>query len=182
MEWNHRFWDALRSCQPSVQTEAQQLRDGGLLVAAQQRLAFAAAFALHDGFLLAPREFTLAAVPTRVARPGTDGRPCHPHRAMMLDAAPLHLAGAYMPHLEIVRRARKQGWARHGGAGGIQLQREHEPRTEIAAAYMLAVFGASLPFKPFKPDAAILCAFLFLGLKGSPCSDTVRAQWWPAFV
>ena len=80
-----------------------------LLVAAQQRLAFAAAFALHDGFLLAPRAFTLAAVPTLAARPGDDGRLCHPLRAMVLDAAPRHLAGAYMASLAVMRRACAQG-------------------------------------------------------------------------
>ena len=80
-------------------------------VTARQRLAFAASLALHDGFVLAPREFTLAAVPTLAARPGADGRPCHPMHAMVLDAAPLHLAGAYMPALAVVRRARDQGWA-----------------------------------------------------------------------
>ena len=80
-----------------------------LLVAAQQRLAFAAAFALHDGFLLAPRAFTLAAVPTLAARPDDDGRLCHPLRAMVLDAAPRHLAGAYMASLAVMRRAWAQG-------------------------------------------------------------------------
>ena len=148
---NDRFWAALSRCQPSVQVEAQRLRDAGRLVAAQQRLAFAAAFALHGGLLLVPREFTLAAVPTRAARPGVDGRPCHPLRAMVLDAAPLHLAGTYMPRLEVVRRARNQGFAWHGGS----MQRAHaHTRAEIADEV-----GASLPFTAAsKPDAAILYA------------------------
>ena len=105
----------LRADRGPLVAEAQRLRDGGLLVAARQRLAFAAALALHDGFELAPRKFTLAAVPALAARPGADGRPCHPMRALVLDAAPRHLAGAHMPALAVVRRAQDQGWAWHDG-------------------------------------------------------------------
>ena len=78
-------------------------------VAAQQRLAFAAAFALHDGFVLGPRAYTLDAVPTLTARPGVDGRPWHPMRALVLEAATRWLGGAYMPASAVVGRARAQG-------------------------------------------------------------------------
>ena len=86
------------------------LRYSDLLVTARQRLAFAAALALHDGFVLAPREYSLTVV--RARRPGGDGRRL---RALALDVAVNTGAGvlapAYRPAFAVMRRAGAQGWA-----------------------------------------------------------------------